>query len=175
MRDADAGTSRTRSVVSKCLPFGLDRLMIAEGRRDGVGLACNAPCRSQRQVILTSRSAITIAAVQLKLNCSFIAKPSNSRLPSTSSSSTSPFCRSCLSNQTLIMNMLANYLPDDSVGPLHELQVFIDHGLPESYRTPHFPRSTLRCRPMLQVYILAILPFALRVNPLSRLHYERAI
>ncbi|WRT70630.1 uncharacterized protein IL334_007628 [Kwoniella shivajii] len=39
------------------------------------------------------------------------AKPSSSHLPS--SSSTSPFCHSCLANQTLIMNMLANYLPDD--------------------------------------------------------------
>ncbi|WWD20646.1 hypothetical protein CI109_105122 [Kwoniella shandongensis] len=41
------------------------------------------------------------------------AKPSSSHLPSSSSSSTSPFCHSCLANQTLIMNMLANYLPDD--------------------------------------------------------------
>ncbi|WVR08586.1 hypothetical protein IAU60_005641 [Kwoniella sp. DSM 27419] len=40
------------------------------------------------------------------------ATPSSSHLPS-SSSSASPFCRGCLSNQTLIMNMLANYLPDD--------------------------------------------------------------
>ncbi|WWC92208.1 uncharacterized protein L201_007162 [Kwoniella dendrophila CBS 6074] len=43
------------------------------------------------------------------------ATPSSSHLPSSSSSSssTSPFCHSCLANQTLIMNMLANYLPDD--------------------------------------------------------------
>jgi hypothetical protein len=33
----------------------------------------------------------------------------------TSSTPTSPFCHSCLANQTLIMNMLANYLPDDDV------------------------------------------------------------
>nr|XP_019051149.1 hypothetical protein I302_01598 [Kwoniella bestiolae CBS 10118]OCF30079.1 hypothetical protein I302_01598 [Kwoniella bestiolae CBS 10118] len=43
------------------------------------------------------------------------AKPSSSHIPSSSSSSssTSLFCHSCLANQTLIMNMLANYLPDD--------------------------------------------------------------
>ncbi|OCF54788.1 hypothetical protein L486_07924 [Kwoniella mangroviensis CBS 10435] len=43
------------------------------------------------------------------------ATPSSSHLPSSSSSSssTSLFCHSCLANQTLIMNMLANYLPDD--------------------------------------------------------------
>ncbi|WVQ95498.1 hypothetical protein IAU59_002595 [Kwoniella sp. CBS 9459] len=40
------------------------------------------------------------------------ATPSSSHLPSSSSSS-STFCHSCLANQTLIMNMLANYLPDD--------------------------------------------------------------
>nr|XP_018259669.1 uncharacterized protein I303_07737 [Kwoniella dejecticola CBS 10117]OBR81827.1 hypothetical protein I303_07737 [Kwoniella dejecticola CBS 10117] len=41
------------------------------------------------------------------------ATPSSSHLPSSSSSTKSPFCHSCLANQTLIMNMLANYLPDD--------------------------------------------------------------
>ncbi|WWC98621.1 hypothetical protein V866_005514 [Kwoniella sp. B9012] len=43
------------------------------------------------------------------------ATPSSSHLPSSSSSSssTSLFCHGCLANQTLIMNMLANYLPDD--------------------------------------------------------------
>ncbi|OCF45681.1 hypothetical protein I317_00584 [Kwoniella heveanensis CBS 569] len=40
------------------------------------------------------------------------ATPSSSHLPSSSNSS-STFCHSCLANQTLIMNMLANYLPDD--------------------------------------------------------------
>ncbi|RXK40627.1 hypothetical protein M231_02082 [Tremella mesenterica] len=47
-----------------------------------------------------------------KSSFSLRAKPSNAHLPS--SSNTSPFCHSCLANQTLIMNMLANYLPDDS-------------------------------------------------------------
>ena len=40
------------------------------------------------------------------------ARPSSSHLPSRSNAS--PFCHSCSANQTLIMNMLANYLPDDS-------------------------------------------------------------
>lgn len=40
-------------------------------------------------------------------------RPSSSHLPSTSSSTV--FCHSCLANQMLITNMLANYLPDDSV------------------------------------------------------------
>ncbi|AAW41163.1 conserved hypothetical protein [Cryptococcus deneoformans JEC21] len=40
------------------------------------------------------------------------AQPSSSHLP-TASSSTSPFCRNCLTNQTLVMNLLANYLPDE--------------------------------------------------------------
>lgn len=31
-------------------------------------------------------------------------------------SRTSPFCRDCLTNQTLVLNMLANYLPDEDVG-----------------------------------------------------------
>ncbi|WVQ85896.1 hypothetical protein IAT38_008064 [Cryptococcus sp. DSM 104549] len=42
------------------------------------------------------------------------AKPSSSHLPTASSSSSSTFCHSCLANQTLIMNLLANYLPDDN-------------------------------------------------------------
>lgn len=41
-----------------------------------------------------------------------IGKPSSSRLPSTASS---PFCRDCITNQTLVMNLLGNYLPDESV------------------------------------------------------------
>nr|XP_019008114.1 uncharacterized protein I206_07282 [Kwoniella pini CBS 10737]OCF46895.1 hypothetical protein I206_07282 [Kwoniella pini CBS 10737] len=41
------------------------------------------------------------------------AKPSSSHIPSSLLSTSSPFCHSCLANQTLIMNMLANYLPDD--------------------------------------------------------------
>ncbi|WVN89739.1 uncharacterized protein L203_104969 [Cryptococcus depauperatus CBS 7841] len=43
------------------------------------------------------------------------ALPSSNHLPRTSTSmSASSFCHSCLSNQTLTMNMLANYLPDDN-------------------------------------------------------------
>lgn len=30
-------------------------------------------------------------------------------------SRTTAFCRNCLTNQTLVVNMLANYLPDESV------------------------------------------------------------
>lgn len=44
-----------------------------------------------------------------------LATPSSSHLPSTSGSGRSLFCHSCLANQTLIMNMLANYLPDEDV------------------------------------------------------------
>lgn len=42
------------------------------------------------------------------------AKPSSSHLPTAPGAS--PFCHICLTNQTLIMNMLANYLPDEDVG-----------------------------------------------------------
>ncbi|KAL1409816.1 hypothetical protein Q8F55_003813 [Vanrija albida] len=38
------------------------------------------------------------------------AGPSSARLPPTS---TNPFCRNCLTNQTLVMNLLSNYLPDE--------------------------------------------------------------
>lgn len=41
------------------------------------------------------------------------AKPSSSHLPTAPGAS--PFCHICLTNQTLIMNMLANYLPDEDV------------------------------------------------------------
>lgn len=44
-----------------------------------------------------------------------VAKPSSSHLPTTSAAS--PFCHICQTNQTLIMNMLANYLPDEQVSP----------------------------------------------------------
>ncbi|ODO10597.1 hypothetical protein I350_01194 [Cryptococcus amylolentus CBS 6273] len=41
-------------------------------------------------------------------------QPSSNHLPTLpSKASSTPFCRNCLANQTLIMNLLANYLPDD--------------------------------------------------------------
>jgi hypothetical protein len=52
-----------------------------------------------------------------ELSANEVAKPSSSHLPSTTVAS--PFCHICLTNQTLIMNMLANYLPaeDDPTYP----------------------------------------------------------
>lgn len=45
-----------------------------------------------------------------------IARPSRSHLPSPHQPNV--FCHACLTNQTLIMNLLANYLPHDDVGAM---------------------------------------------------------
>lgn len=45
-------------------------------------------------------------------NC-LIASPSKHRLPTTYGKG--PFCHTCLTNQTLLMNMLSNYLPSSDV------------------------------------------------------------
>ena len=67
---------------------------------------------NSRSFSLRGQSSMLIAEYTLM---TLVARPSSSHLPSTSSSYTSPFCHSCLANQTLITNMLANYLPDDDV------------------------------------------------------------
>ncbi|KAK8850464.1 hypothetical protein IAR55_004382 [Kwoniella newhampshirensis] len=72
------------------------------------------------------------------------AKPSTSHLPP-ASSSTSPFCHSCLANQTLIMNMLANYLPDDN-DPLYPA-LFADLPTYLSKLHTRYPPVCQNCQP----------------------------
>jgi hypothetical protein len=53
-------------------------------------------------------------------------RPASNRLPpSAAAPRFMPFCRNCLTNQTLVMNLLSNYLPDESVcHPPHALYLF---------------------------------------------------
>ncbi|KAI9633529.1 Ima1 N-terminal domain-containing protein [Dioszegia hungarica] len=69
--------------------------------------------RDERGEMLSDHPAMHDPAFNTR-SFSLRATPSTSHLPSTSSSSARTFCHSCLTNQTLIMNMLAGYLPDDN-------------------------------------------------------------
>ncbi|ORX41072.1 Ima1 N-terminal domain-domain-containing protein [Kockovaella imperatae] len=75
------------------------------------------------------------------------ARPSSSHLPSASASA-SPCCHSCLANQTLIMNMLANYLPDDSDPSFHALYA----ALPTYISNLHsrYPPVCPECQPSVE-------------------------
>jgi hypothetical protein len=75
------------------------------------------PSMNSRSFEFRGRSLRLFAVDRLiEIHADEIAKPSTSHLPS--SLAASPFCHICLTNQTLIMNMLANYLPDENVCPL---------------------------------------------------------
>ncbi|WVQ70709.1 hypothetical protein IAR50_000231 [Cryptococcus sp. DSM 104548] len=79
------------------------------------------------------------------------AQPSSSHLPSMPSPATSPFCRSCLANQTLIINMLANYLPDDDDPTYPQLSA----GLPAYVQSLHsrYPPVCPNCQPGVDVIL----------------------
>jgi hypothetical protein len=81
-------------------------------------------------------------------------KPSTSHLPSFGSPS--PFCRECTTNQSMIVNLLANYLPADSVNLCPEFYLRKDPNyaslqddLPHYVASLHqrYPPVCYRCQP----------------------------
>ncbi|GMK54730.1 hypothetical protein CspeluHIS016_0113160 [Cutaneotrichosporon spelunceum] len=71
------------------------------------------------------------------------AHPSSSRLP-TAPSASSPFCHNCQANQTLVVNLLATYLPDESDPAYAERLASLD-----AYRVSLYQRYPPVC-PMCQ-------------------------
>ncbi|BEI80255.1 hypothetical protein CcaverHIS002_0107840 [Cutaneotrichosporon cavernicola] len=72
------------------------------------------------------------------------AHPSPARLP-TASSASSPFCHTCQANQTLVINLLATYLPDESDPAYSERLASLD-----AYRTSlyqRYPPVCASCQP----------------------------
>ncbi|CAK9786042.1 hypothetical protein CC85DRAFT_314239 [Cutaneotrichosporon oleaginosum] len=78
------------------------------------------------------------------------AHPSSARLP-TASSAASPFCHTCQANQTLVLNLLATYLPAES-DPTYAERVA---GF-EAYRTSlneRYPQVCAACQPGVDAWL----------------------